>query len=176
MAILPFATGTHIADSLAIDTEYLANLFPKMSDTGKSVISLIARPGLEETANFGQYPLRAIHITGDSISRFRLFAVHYDSLFGQDENQEFPTFLGKLDTTEGVCYMASNGDEVLITDGANGYVAADDITCGEIANAQKACEQIIEAFSPLRHALFAIDRGMELGVPASQAITRSTPT
>ena len=40
-----------------------------------------------------------------------------------------------------------------------GYVAADAFTCGDQANAEKACEHLIKAFKAGRHSVRTITRG-----------------
>lgn len=122
MAVMPFATGTNAGSSLAVDTEQLVNLYPEVSKSGKSLIALHARPGLTDFYDYGGLPLRGTLITGDSNTRFTLFAVNGSSLTKRSEGDPFASFLGTLDTSEGDCYLASNGTQVLVTDGQFGYL------------------------------------------------------
>ena len=41
------------------------------------------------------------------------------------------------------------------------YVACDVFTCGDKANARKACESLIGSFRPERHSMMRISRGIE---------------
>ncbi len=53
-----------------------------------------------------------------------------------------------------------------------GYAAVDAFTCGDRANAEKACLHLVRAFRSGRHSIRRIDRGTELHV----APAGSTPT
>lgn len=53
----------------------------------------------------------------------------------------------------------------------HGYAAADVFTCGDRANAQRACMHLIGVFEPGRHALTKIIRGAE----AVEDITMAQP-
>jgi len=124
MPLIPFATGTHKGESLAIDTEFLVNLYPHISESGKSLISLISRPGLARLYDFGAEAVRGMLVVSDRVKGFRVFVVHQGNLLEQTEGGA-PIYRGSLTTVVGRCYLAWNGTQLLITDGANGYLYDD---------------------------------------------------
>ena len=124
MAVTPFATGTRIGEGLAIDTEYLVNCYAQFSETGKSAISLITRPGLNEVNDYGANAARGIYVAGDSVSGYTIYAVHRDILTKLTVSGP-PQFLGKLDTNQNPVWIGGNGDQVLVADGQFGYVYTD---------------------------------------------------
>ena len=55
-----------------------------------------------------------------------------------------------------------------------GYVAADAFTCGDQANAEKACEHLVQAFQAGKHSIRTIQRGGELQTDGPAVPSKAT--
>lgn len=119
--LVPFATGTKVGNSLAVDTQASTNAYFETSDGGKTLVALYVRPGLEMNMDFGGTPVRGFRVIGDSIVGYTLFVVHFNQLVEVAEDGT-RTQRGTLNSTENPCWLSWNGRHLLVTDGIDGYV------------------------------------------------------
>ena len=101
------------------DGQDCVNLFPvEDSAGGKSTAALVGTPGLVAwTSLTPGEPVRGMCPGGDG----NLYAVCGTCLF-QITPQGQPTILGTLETETGAVSMTQNGQQMLVADGANGYL------------------------------------------------------
>ena len=116
MAIVPlFGVGLQ-GKSPAITSQRRVNAyyeFEKYQD--KTKVSIIGTPGLTLFCSFGDTPVRGM-ITFGTL----LYAVHRGTFY-EINNAGVTTSRGTLNTTSGRVDMATNGTQIVITDGTNGY-------------------------------------------------------
>ena len=87
--------------------------FQKYED--KTKVSIIGTPGLTLFCTFGDTPVRGMIAVGSL-----LYAVHRGTFY-EINNAGVTTSRGTLNTTTGKVCMATNGTQIIITDGTNGY-------------------------------------------------------
>jgi hypothetical protein len=108
-----------VSRSPYVTAKSLGNCFAEQRPAGeKSSMVLYQRPGLELFTDFGATPIRgSIEYEAGSIS----YVVHR-GVFYSLNNAGVKTMLGTLLTTSGRVSMASNGSQIMITDGSFGYI------------------------------------------------------
>ena len=119
MIVPGFINGAYKARSTRLDAQECINLYPEMDEgsAGKSRGVLIGTPGLELKVSLGtKGHVRGLFSTGSN-----LYAVSHNILFYLDESFN-KTSLQVIKTTEGPVSFAYNGSQVLVVDGADGYI------------------------------------------------------
>jgi len=123
---IPFAGGSIISDSLAINNQYSQNWYPVTGSPGaKSQLSLKPTPGLKSLGfNAGVGPVRTPHgieFLGKLYFVSRNELIEIDSLFSAG------TVVGgdTLNTEAGFVDMAASPTELLIVDGTDGWIFDD---------------------------------------------------
>lgn len=113
-----FVGPTYQLQSVNADCQRCINLIPQQDESGagKASITYIGTPGLREFAYLGSYPNRAVYTS----STGRLFAVSGNSLW-EITAANVGTFIGTMNTHDGVVSIADNGIVLFIVDGPNGY-------------------------------------------------------
>ncbi len=120
--IVPFATQSYAHDSLPLSAQRTVNLYAEKQPQGaKTPIAVFGRPGITELASAGEGPIRGFHLMAGLlyvVSGARLYSV---------TNAATPvvTLLGTGISGSGVVAMADNDDQIMIVNGANGYVYTD---------------------------------------------------
>ena len=134
MARIGFVGPTYALNDVDAAAQRCVNLFPQVIEVGNEPQKIILRgtPGLAAfaTAYSGQ-PVRGMIDIGDG--RMLVVAGQYVRTIGTDGTV---TAIGTLISTSGVVNMASNGQEIMLVDGAYGYyftIATDTLT--QIADA-----------------------------------------
>ena len=103
--------------SKAVTTESRKNFYAEITDKpDRAVIALYGRWGLDLFASFGDTPIRG---EGTQIGDFN-YTVHRGVL-KETNNAAVSTDRGMLTTTSGTVSMCTDGNTILIVDGANGY-------------------------------------------------------
>lgn len=93
------------------------NLYGEVKPQGdRSQLAFYGTPGLELFADLGDTPIRGLHVVGST-----LYAVHRGTLYSIN-NAGVATSEGTLDTTSGRVGMEDNGRDLVIVDGAEGYI------------------------------------------------------
>jgi hypothetical protein len=114
---IPFVGPSYQARSLSVDAQRAVNCYLEIDQSGGKPLALYGTPGLELQTTVGAGPHRG-SLTLDGVciivSGSKVYAV--SSTFAALE-------LGNLATGSGMVGMASNGSEVLIVDGIDGYLA-----------------------------------------------------
>lgn len=114
---IPFVGPSYQARSLSADSQRAVNCYLEMDQSGGKPLALYGTPGLTERVTVGTGPHRgSVEFDGVAIvvSGSKVYAV---------SSTYVASFLGNLSTGIGMVGMASNGSEVLIVDGVNGYLA-----------------------------------------------------
>jgi hypothetical protein len=110
-----FGTGIH-SRSPNVTAQQRVNMFLEFSAQGdKTQVTAYRTPGLRLITSLGDNPIRGWYAQ-DAF----LYAVAGDKLYKIDSSYT-ATVIGTLSTLEGRVGMASNGLELIIVDGANGY-------------------------------------------------------
>jgi hypothetical protein len=119
MALRPaplFGLG-NFGKSYNVDAQKRTNLYAEIQKDGeKGTLTLYPTPGLTTFVNFGAYPSRGTWKKDDVlyvVNRFTLWRVTND---GSMED------IGTLLTSAGRVDMSDNGTQIIIVDGANGYI------------------------------------------------------
>lgn len=118
MEIQGFVGPTYQMDAVSFDCQRSVNLFPIFSETGtsKSVSALRLTAGLEAFSSVGGGPIRGC-IEADG----RSFWVSGDTFYEVDADGT-STGRGTLLTATSRCTLNYNGTQVMIIDGAYGYI------------------------------------------------------
>jgi hypothetical protein len=102
--------------SPAITAQHRINCYQEIQkEDDKTRIALIATPGESLFTAFGDTPARGMIAVGDL-----LYVVHRGT-FWEVNNAGTRTSRGTLNTTSGKVSMATNGAQIVIVDGTNGY-------------------------------------------------------
>lgn len=105
------------ARSVNASAQERLNLYVEINtDAEKHVLTLYPTPGIVTFVDFGSFPCRGAHQLGDYI-----YVVNRNTLW-KVANDGTKTSLGTLATTEGRVGIADNGIQIIIVDGANGYI------------------------------------------------------
>lgn len=113
-----FGTGQQ-GKSPSITAQRRINCYYEYTPDGdKTRISIIGFPGKSLFVNFGDTPIRGLHVpqAGDY-----LYVVHRGT-FWSVNNAGVMTNLGSLNTTSGRVSIDDNGTEIQIVDGTNGWI------------------------------------------------------
>lgn len=114
---LNFTGPAYTGRSGSINAQEAVNLIHVVDNaSGKSLLSMIGRPCLEDFSTIGASPIRGSIVVGDF-----LYTVSYDKFY-RVANNGVETSLGTLDTNTGIVGMAFNGSEIMIVDGTSGYI------------------------------------------------------
>lgn len=116
MERIRFIGGFKQSRSIAMNDQRTVNLYPELDSTGKSVAALYGTPGLLLFATCGAGPVRGKWALGNFD-----YVVSGSSLYRVDVAGT-ATVLGLLTTATGPVSMSDNGTQVMILDGANGYI------------------------------------------------------
>jgi hypothetical protein len=105
------------ARSLNVSSQDRLNLYVEVNDDAeKHVLTYYPTPGLSSFVNFGAFPSRGSYELGGFI-----YTVNRNKLW-RIANDGSTTDMGTLLTTEGRVDMSDNGIELIVVDGANGYI------------------------------------------------------
>jgi Phage stabilisation protein len=103
--------------SVNVNSSRRLNLYLEINEEGaKSRISAHNLPGLALFADLGDTPIRGMHGIGDSLA-----FVHRGTFYTAN-NAGVATSRGTLLSTTGTVSIADNGTQVMIVDGARGYI------------------------------------------------------
>lgn len=124
---IPFVGQTYPSRSRNISVERSVNLFPEVNVYGDSrnIAAMIGTPGTELFKFTGANIVRGMHPFNG-----RLYVVASNQFFYIDDAQQMSASLGTLATSSGRVCIKDNGtasggiggDQLIITDGANGYI------------------------------------------------------
>lgn len=107
----------NVAKSTTASAQDRVNLYVEVNaDAEKHVLTLYPTPGRVGFVDFGGYPSRGAHTVGDYI-----YIVNRGK-FWRVANDGTKTELGTLDTITGRVDIADNGIQIMVVDGANGYI------------------------------------------------------
>lgn len=119
MALQPvqlFGLG-NFGKSRPVSSQKRTNLYAELhQDAEKGNLTLYPTPGITTFVNFGAYPSRGVWKKDDVlyvVNRFTLWRVSNDGSM---------TSLGTLATSSGRVDITDNGTQIIIVDGANGYI------------------------------------------------------
>lgn len=120
MPQIPFVGPSYTLRSRNIDAQRTVNLMPVMDETGmgKTVSALVPTPGLRRFVDLGSGVVRGM-ITDPGSGR--CFVIHGSQLTELFSDGTYAGISG-LATSTGSVGMASNGRQIVIVDGDNGYV------------------------------------------------------
>jgi hypothetical protein len=103
--------------STNVSAQKRTNLYAEIQRDGeKGTLTLYPTPGLSTFVNFGAYPCRGIWKKDDIlyvVNRFTLWKVTNDGAM---------TNIGTLSTSAGRVDISDNGTQIIIVDGASGYI------------------------------------------------------
>ncbi len=119
--IFDIVHGTNAGRSKSISCTDLVNFYPEIEDGAKSkyVKALIGCPGYRlAVAAYTEGCCRALCVISTGT---RMFAIISNKLI-EISTAEVATVRGTLNTSIGNCVMVDNGTQLLITDGADGYI------------------------------------------------------
>lgn len=103
--------------SVNVDAQQRLNLYVEVNqDPEKHVLTLYPTPGLATFVNFGDTPIRGLYERGNL-----MYAVHRGKLHSIAANGT-TVELGTLLTTAGFVSFSDNGTQLMLVDGANGYI------------------------------------------------------
>jgi hypothetical protein len=115
-----------------INSQRSVNFFPMVDTFGEKVLALHHMPGLNEWWDFTTtVPIRGMHVRGTS-----LFVMVGNTLYEMTVSSKVitATSRGTIGTDSGYVYMADDRTNLLVVDGAEGYVLEADNTFGAIAD------------------------------------------
>lgn len=117
LAPVPLFGLGNVGKSVNVDAQKRTNLYVEIQqDPEKSTLTLYPTPGIQTFVNFGAYPSRGIYKKGDF-----LYVVNNNTLW-RVSNDGAMTNIGTLLTAQGRVDMSDNGTQIIIVDGANGYI------------------------------------------------------
>lgn len=103
--------------SVNVDAQQRLNLYVEVNqDPEKHVLTLYPTPGLATFVNFGDTPIRGLYERGNL-----MYAVHRGKLYSVAADGT-TIELGTLLTTAGFVSFSDNGTQLMLVDGANGYI------------------------------------------------------
>jgi hypothetical protein len=117
--MIRFASQSYKHDSLPVSAQRVLNLYAeRQPPDARSPVTVHGVPGIRTHATLGEGPIRGFHMLGGV-----LYAVSGPWLYSVT-NAAAPvvTRLGGQITGSGRVSMADNGDELMIVNGANGFV------------------------------------------------------
>lgn len=114
--LIPFATQAYEHDSLPISAQRVINAYPESEPPdAKTPVAVLMSPGIGDFVNLGQGPIR-----GFVNLKNVLYAVAGQNLFRVNANKTTLNVGGAVTGTSLVS-MASNGEQIGIVNGVNGY-------------------------------------------------------
>ncbi len=114
---IPFVGPAYTDRSVNVNAQRCVNLFPEINDAGgKNNVVLYGTPGLELFVNVSANPVRGMYAFKDY-----LYVVSYNKFY-EIRADGVVTEKGTLSTTSGRVSMADNGNQLMIVDGAYGYI------------------------------------------------------
>lgn len=103
--------------SVNVNAQERLNLYCELqSDAETNALAIYGTPGLVAESNYGAVPARGAYSMGD----FKYFVV--GNALWQEANDGIQTNRGTLLTSGGKVSMIDNGTQIMIVDGANGYI------------------------------------------------------
>lgn len=114
---VPFVGPSYEARSTYANAERAINCFVEINPSSRAPLALYGTPGLPKVATVASSGARAAITFG----RYSWFVVG-TFVYRIDQNYVVSRSAGSLVTGSGIVSVASNGTEVLIVDGARGYV------------------------------------------------------
>lgn len=119
MAKFPFVGPSYTYSSINFDAQRSVNCYPTKSETGdsKEISALVGTPGLKLFATIPKNGIRGQHETLG-----RAFWVVSNGFYEIFSDGSVSSLLGTLLTLNGQVSISDNGREVIIVDGANGYL------------------------------------------------------
>lgn len=115
---IPFLGQTKSARSLNVSGERTINYFPEIiQNQDNSVIVLYGTPGLELLKIIiSGFPIRGLYTINNV-----LYIVCHNKFYKLTTDLTL-SYIGQINTTSSIISMTSNGTEILIVDGLNGYI------------------------------------------------------
>ncbi len=127
---IPFIGGAYLDRSTNLNAQVCQNLYPVMDGQGgKKVLALYGTPGLFLFASPVVGEVRGLHVMG-----VYLYAVIGSAVYRLTTVGTATLMTGALNTTTGHCWIKDNGTQIMIVDGAHGYILSG-TTVTEIADA-----------------------------------------
>lgn len=115
--LIPFATQSYQSTSLPVSAQRCVNLYAeKEPPESKTPVAVLAAPGLTSFAVCGSGPVRGLHVMNGL-----LYVVSGPSFFSVS-SLGVTTFIGTGISGSGFVGMADNGAQLMIVNGAAGYV------------------------------------------------------
>jgi len=118
-----FINGSYTLQTVNLDCQRCINLFPQINEgqgsTDGEIGSLVMTPGLRLLGTCGSGPIRGMYVT----STGGMCIVSGSEVYRVGLNWTF-TLVGTLLTNSGAVSMADNGTQLIIVDGANGYIVS----------------------------------------------------
>lgn len=100
-----------------VDAQQRTNLYIEVQqDAEKAFLTIYPTPGLESFYNFGDTPIRGIYEKGEL-----MYVAHKDTLYSIN-SAGATSILGTLLTFSGNVRFSDNGTQIMLVDGANGYI------------------------------------------------------
>lgn len=97
--------------------ERLVNFYTLVNPAGKRPSAITTSPGLHTILELES----GLSIRAEYRFKNKLYAVSSEYVYEIDENDQ-PTLLGSIDTSEGYIGIASNDTQVILVDGVKGYI------------------------------------------------------
>lgn len=114
---IQFATQSYKSESLPLSSQRCVNAYAeKEPGDAKSPVAIFGVPGLSLFATCGRGPIRGMHVMNDV-----LYVVSGNILFSVSSSGAVTTLGGSVSGANRVS-MSDNGTQVMIVNGANGYV------------------------------------------------------
>ena len=112
-----FIGGAYKGPSANINAQECVNLYMALDQTGGKPKALLGTPGLQAFTDLGTgSAIRGMNFYGDY-----LYVVSGTTFF-QVDNSGTATNKGTLNTSTGKCFIECNGTQVMVTDGADGWI------------------------------------------------------
>ncbi len=114
----PILGGMYVSRSKNLAYDQCINLYPEVAETrqGKEIGALYGTPGLRRLATVGGGPIRGGRVVGDYA-----YVVSANQVYQIDRYWN-AVLLGTIGTSTGPITMTNNNTQLLISDGAAGYV------------------------------------------------------
>lgn len=116
-----FVGPTYTLRSVNADCQRCVNLYPEINELGAAsngeIGTLVGRPGLRLLTTCGDGPVRGIYTAATGVTAI----VSGSGVYRLSSNNT-ATLVGNLNTSTGRVGMADNGTQMVIVDGAYGYI------------------------------------------------------
>jgi hypothetical protein len=114
-----FGVGIHSRSAVMTAQRRVNVYYEQQADEDRGTrVAILGTPGLQLFTSFGDTPPRLLYPKGDL-----LYVVHRDTFY-EVNNAGAKTVRGTLGSTSGRCYAADNGEQIMLTDGTDGYIYA----------------------------------------------------